>query len=223
MITTPSETPVPQLTIDLYADIICPWCYIGKKRLEEALAQRPELEVQVNWRAFLLNPSMPAQGMDRQAYLTAKFGHAASAVYGRIAMAGLDVGISFAFSDIARTPDTKPIHSLLIAAEKESWHLSEYFYQAYFIHGLDISNPDIQHQIYQQAGVEFPHSQQDRMNTASHQMEQDLAHSKTLGVDGVPFMVFNNAFSIAGAHPAETLLTVIDAALRPETQETPYI
>ena len=124
-----------RVTIDLYADIICPWCYIGKKRLETALAERPNIEFTINWRAFLLNPSMPPAGMDRQAYLAAKFGHAASAIYGRIAMAGLDAGISFAFSRIDRTPDTKPLHKLLIGAGKDSWALSEAFIRPIFSMG----------------------------------------------------------------------------------------
>ena len=83
-----------RIDVDIFADIICPWCYIGKTRLDQAFSKRPNLTPVYRWRSFLLNPSMPAEGMDRQAYLTAKFGHAASAVYGRIAMAGLDAGIS---------------------------------------------------------------------------------------------------------------------------------
>ncbi len=216
MVTTPIDFPATQLTIDVYADIICPWCYIGKRRLETALQERPQLAVKVNWRAFLLNPSMPPQGMDRQAYLTAKFGHAASAVYGRIAMAGLDVGIPFAFSDIKLTPDTKPMHSLLISDQENSWKLSEHFYKAYFIDGHDISNMDIQNQLYEDAGVTPPDRKDTNFKAAQHQMEQDLTYGKSLGIDGVPFMIFNNSFSIAGAHPAETLLAVIDAATRPE-------
>ena len=215
MVSTPADFQSAQLTIDVYADIICPWCYIGKKRLEQALAQRPDITVNLKWHAFLLNPSMPAEGMDRQAYLTAKFGHAASAVYGRIAMAGLDAGISFSFSDIKLTPDTKPLHKLIISSE-EGWKLSEFFYQAYFIDGLNISNPEIQEQLYFQAGITFPDKASPRFNTAQQQIDDDLDYGRTLGIDGVPFMIFNQAFSIAGAYPAETLLTVIDAATRPE-------
>ena len=78
--------------VEIYADIICPWCYIGKKRLDDAFAARPAITPRYIWRCFLLNPSMPEDGMDRQAYLRGKFGNAASAVYGRIAAAGLDSG-----------------------------------------------------------------------------------------------------------------------------------
>ncbi len=205
-----------QVTIDLYADIICPWCYIGKKRLETALAERPDIEFTINWRAFLLNPSMPPAGMDRQAYLTAKFGHAASAIYGRIAMAGLDAGISFAFSRIDRTPDTKPLHKLLIAAGKDSWALSEAFYQAYFLDGRDVSDPYVQADIFAKMGKTTLYDDILENDNAQSRLEQDLADSQALGIDGVPFMVFNNAFSIAGAHPSDILLKVIDASSRPE-------
>ena len=83
---------------------------------------------------------MPAGGMDRTAYLTAKFGHAANAVYGRIAQAGDEAGIAFQFSDIKRTPDTRPIHKILIAAGDAATPLSDAFYQAYFLRGEDISD-----------------------------------------------------------------------------------
>jgi predicted DsbA family dithiol-disulfide isomerase len=205
-----------RVTIDLYADIICPWCYIGKKRLETALADRPNIEFTINWRAFLLNPSMPPAGMDRQAYLASKFGHAASAIYGRIAMAGLDAGISFAFSRIDRTPDTKPLHKLLIGAGKDSWALSEAFYQAYFLDGRDISDSYVQADIFAKMGKTSLYDDISENNKSQSRLEQDLADSHALGIDGVPFMVFNNAFSIAGAHPSDILLKVIDASVRPE-------
>ena len=205
------------LTIDIYADIICPWCYIGKKRLEDALAQRPEITPEFRWRAFLLNPSMPSEGMDRQAYLTAKFGHAASAVYGRIAMAGLDAGISFNFSRISRTPDTRPLHMIMKAAGQGCWTLSEAFYQAYFIDGLDITDPDIQNQIY------FASNMTDIANlqaapsdkVLAQSVEQDLSDAGALGIEGVPYMVFNHSFAIAGAYPSDILVNAIDAAMRP--------
>ena len=205
-----------RVTIDLYADIICPWCYIGKKRIETALAERPNIEFTINWRAFLLNPSMPPAGMDRQAYLAAKFGHAASAIYGRIAMAGLDAGISFAFSRIDRTPDTKPLHKLLIGAGKDSWALSEAFYQAYFLDGRDISDSYVQADIFAKMGKTSLYDDISENNKSQSRLEQDLADSHALGIDGVPFMVFNNAFSIAGAHPSDILLKVIDTSVRPE-------
>ena len=151
------------IDIDIFADIICPWCYIGKKRLEVAFAMRPHITPRYRWRTFLLNPTMPQQGMDRQAYLHAKFGPAASAVYARISKAGSESGIDFNFMDIEKTPDTRPIHKLLIAAGQQAEPLSELFYHAYFLDGLDISSQDVQEVLIAKAGLDAPSCMQKMM------------------------------------------------------------
>ncbi len=201
-----------ELTIDVYSDIICPWCYIGKKRLEEALAQRPGLSASIRWRAFLLNPSMPRGGMDRQHYLKQKFGEASNAVYDRIAMAGKDAGIDFAFNDIALTPETSAVHTLLIASGKHSFSLSERFFQAYFLEGRDISDAEVQKDLIQQEGCENSYTK-DALQNAATQINEDIQFGGNVGIDGVPFFVFNNEFSLAGAHPAPVILSAIDAAM----------
>jgi len=202
------------IDIDIFADIICPWCYIGKKRLAEAFARRPHVNPRYRWRSFLLNPSMPQQGMDRKAYLNAKFGHAAAAVYGRIAMAGLDAGIDFQFSKISRTPDTRPIHKLLIAAGDDADRLSEEFYQAYFIDGADIADKDIQTRLIEQAGL-VPGALEKKDADSERQLRLDLDEGRTKGIEGVPLIIFNQRYSLAGAYPADVLVSAIDAALRP--------
>ncbi|MGB0584464.1 MAG: DsbA family protein, partial [Candidatus Puniceispirillaceae bacterium] len=111
--------------VEIYADIICPWCYIGKKRLDAAFAARPHVTPRYIWRCFLLNPTMPSTGMDRQAYLIGKFGNAAKAVYGRIADAGLESGIAFNFDGIQRTPDSRKTHRYLLAAAAKGHDLSD--------------------------------------------------------------------------------------------------
>ncbi|MEE8247613.1 MAG: DsbA family protein, partial [Alphaproteobacteria bacterium] len=95
------------MKIDIISDTVCPWCYIGKRRLERALAQRDELDVEITWRPFQLNPDMPAGGLGREAYLNAKFGGAqrAEQIYAAIREAGDGEGIDFAFDKIARTPN----------------------------------------------------------------------------------------------------------------------
>lgn len=204
-----------QIDVDIFADIICPWCYIGKTRLDQAFAKRPEITPVYRWRSFLLNPSMPAEGMSRQAYLTAKFGHAASAVYGRIAMAGLDAGIEFQFSDIQRTPDTRPIHQLLLAAGPESEMLANQFYQAYFLDGLDIGAVEVQDTLLEACNLSRE-ALAEKLTQAEAQMEIDLQDCHTLGIEGVPMMIFNNSLSLAGAYPPDILLNVIDSATRPD-------
>jgi len=159
----------------------------------------------------LLNPGMPAEGMDRQAYLHNKFGSAAAAVYGRIAAAGLDSGIAFNFDKITRTPDSRGVHHVLLSAQNNVEILSEAFYQAYFIDGKDIGDPDIIAGIIDQSGVDIDlgnvHS------TATHrQLEQDLFMARQLQLDGVPYFIFNEQYAVAGAHLSEHFLPVIDAA-----------
>ena len=203
-----------RIDVDIFADIICPWCYIGKTRLDQAFSQRPNLTPFYRWRSFLLNPSMPAEGMNRQAYLTTKFGHAASAVYGRIAMAGLDAGIEFQFSRIERTPDTRPIHHLLLAAGDKSEVLADHFYKAYFLDGLDISEENVQDEILKACGLDRQKLSPD-LTAAANQMEADLHDCHTLAIEGVPMIIFNDSLSLAGAYPPDILLNLIDSAARP--------
>ena len=199
------------INVEIYADIICPWCYIGKRRLEDAFAKRPDITPVYHWRAFLLNPTMPRDGMDRNAYLHAKFGHSAAAVYGRIATAGLDSGISFRFDDIRRTPDSRAAHRMLIAAGSENAMLSETLYRAYFIDGRDIGDMAVLAEIADAAGQ--PNLLEKAADDAvGRQLENNLATANMLRLDGVPFFIFDAKYAIAGAHQPEHLIPAIDAA-----------
>ena len=202
----------PKLKIEIFADIICPWCYIGKKRLEKALSERPEIDFAIEWKGFLLNPSIPQYGIDRRRYLLTKFGHAASSVYSRIEQAGKLAGIDFNFDAIQRTPDSRSVHELIIAAESNGYGLSEMFYQAYFLNGKDISSADIQQEILESSNLSEISVLQ-KITEAKKILTSDLTQANQLGIDGVPFFVFNNQISLAGAHPEHILLTAIDTAI----------
>ena len=202
----------PKLKIEIFADIICPWCYIGKKRLENALAERPDIEVTIEWKGFLLNPSIPQYGIDRKQYLLTKFGHAASSVYSRIEQAGKLSGIDFDFDAIERTPDSRSVHELIIAAGSEGYRLSEMYYQAYFLDGKDISNSDIQEEILESSNLSQI-SDLKKITEAKKLLALDFSQANYLGIDGVPFFVFNSLISLAGAHPEHILLTAIDTAV----------
>ena len=214
---SPSSLP-KHLIVDVFSDIICPWCYIGKTRLEEAFAQRPNIVPEYRWRCFLLNPTMPAGGMDRTAYLTAKFGHAANAVYGRIAQAGDEAGIAFQFSNIKRTPDTRPIHKILIAAGDAATQLSDAFYQAYFLRGEDISDSATQDKLIDEVSQTHASAADarspEKLAQAQTRLEADLRYGQSIGIDGVPLMIFNSNYSLAGAYPSDILLNAIDAAIQ---------
>jgi predicted DsbA family dithiol-disulfide isomerase len=205
-----------KIDVEIYADIICPWCYIGKQRLEAAFAARPQVTPRYIWRCFLLNPSMPEDGMDRQAYLLGKFGPAANAVYGRIAAAGLDSGISFNFDAIKRTPDSRRAHRFILAAAAAGVDLSEILFKAYFLDGVDIGNPDALASLAHAAGLDLP------ADTATdqrfdNQINTDLGMTRQLRIDGVPFMVFEGQYALAGAHLPDHIIPVIDAATTAKT------
>jgi len=199
------------LTIEIFADVICPWCYIGKRRLDAALAARPHVRPQIIWRAFLLNPTMPKEGMRRSAYLAAKFGHSAAAVYGRVAAAGMDSGIHFNFDAIERTPNSRAAQKLLLAAGTDTASLSEALYRAYFIDGRDLGDEQIL------ADILTSHDRTDlataiSSETINRQMDNDIATANQLKLDGVPYFIFGGKFAVAGAHLPEHLMPAIDAA-----------
>ena len=199
------------IQVEIYADVICPWCYIGKRRLDLAFAQRPDVRPAYIWRAFLLNPTMPVAGMDRAAYLSAKFGNSAAAVYGRIAAAGLDSGIEFRFDAITRTPDSRLAHRMLIAAGPDNAELSEAIYNAYFIEGLDIGDASVLREIAEQFGKpELIHDAAD--DAIGKQLEHHLSNANRMRLDGVPYFIFAGKYAVAGAHLPEHLVPALDAA-----------
>jgi predicted DsbA family dithiol-disulfide isomerase len=198
--------------VEIYADIICPWCFIGKKRLDAAFAERPGVSPRFVWRCFLLNPSMPEEGMDRQAYLHGKFGNAANAVYGRIAAAGLDSGITFNFDLIKRTPDSRKIHRYLLAAMAEGHDLSEAFFTAYFIDGKDLGDERVLADIANNYGIKISADvlTDPRLDA---RINNDLDMTRQLRIDGVPFMVFGGKYAVSGAHMPNHMIPLIDAAI----------
>ena len=205
------------LDVEIYADIICPWCYIGKKRLDAAFIKRPQITPRYIWRCFLLNPSMPEDGMSRQAYLMGKFGNAANAVYSRIASAGRQSGIDFNFDQIKRTPNSRKTHRYLLAAAAMGFDLSDAFFKAYFIDGRDLGNEVELNTIAREQGVNVPPE-----NLAdpelSRQIANDIEMSRQLRVDGVPYMVFAGQYAIAGAHMPEHIVPVIDGSISKPTK-----
>ena len=206
-----ATTDTRTVTVEVFADVICPWCYIGKRRLDMAFEARRDVRPSYVWRTFLLNPTMPSEGMERLAYLNAKFGNSAAAVYGRIAAAGLDSGIEFRFDAISRTPDSRPAHRMLIAAGPDSAELSEAIYRAYFTDGQDISDTAVLETI----AAEFGRS--DLIEAAAddavaRQLDTHLATGNRMRLDGVPFFIFGGKYAIAGAHLPEHLVPAIDAA-----------
>ena len=147
------------LQIDVISDVVCPWCFIGKRRLEQALRQfQPpdsELSIEVRWRPFQLNPDLPASGMERAEYLKRKFGASARDIYSRVSQVGRSVGIEFAFEPIARQPNTVDAHQLIWLAGQELRQdaMVETLFQAYFLEGADLTDRAVLLQLAVRAGL----------------------------------------------------------------------
>ena len=196
--------------IDIFSDVICPWCYIGQRRLEIAAEMHGNVSLNIQWRAFLLNPAMRREGMDRQAYINAKFGAAGASFYDRIADVGKEVGIDFNFTGIKRTPDSRPAQALLKSAPdfNSAMALKQDLFQAYFINGQDIGDDSILADLAERHHLPYP------SDPAFHAaVEQDLAEANRLNIQGVPFIIVEGEWAISGAHAPESFQPLFDAAI----------
>lgn len=204
------------LVIDVVSDVICPWCYIGKRRLERAVDMAAERHVfTVAWRPFQLNPGMPAEGMDRAAYLAAKFGDANGAreSYRRIEIVGAELGIPFRFDRIRRTPNTLDAHRLIRFGQRagRQQETVEALFEAYFTAGVDLGDRASLIEIAEGAGCDpgavesYLASDEDRAAVIA-----DDESARRMGIDGVPSFIFNRALLLPGAADAEMLVAAFD-------------
>ena len=214
------------MNIDIISDVVCPWCYIGKRQIEAALAlyaqEHPGAEKpSVTWRPFQLNPQLPAEGMSRQDYVVQKFGAARSKdIYARVAGVGAEYGIAFNFDKIARQPNTVAVHSLIALAgaagpqtEGLQDRVKEAFLHAYFLDGVDLTRTDKLIAIATAAGLDRARVEQCLADPQSrHTVEQEDQRARAIGVEGVPFFIFNGKLAVSGAQGPEALLAAMRQA-----------
>lgn len=216
------------MNIDIISDVVCPWCYVGKRQLEAALelyakrnpdADRPL----VTWRPFQLNPQLPPEGMDRREYVRQKFGAARGAdAYARVRTVGAVHGIAFAFERIERQPNTVAVHSLIALAgtapapiDGLQSRVKEAFLHAYFLDGADLTQSANLVRIATGAGLGQAAVERCLADAGSLQaVANEERRARALGVEGVPFFVFNGKLAVSGAQGSEALL---EAMLRAET------
>ena len=201
--------------IDIFSDTICPWCFIGKRRLERALAERPQAGLTLRWRAFQLNPDMPAEGMDRDRYLELKFGGAANAeaVYAQVRAAGESEDIAFAFDRMKRTPNTVRSHRLIrfAAGHDRQDAVVQALFDAYFLRGEDIGDQAVLTAAAEAAGLDPTAARAFLEGGAEAEAVQaEDAMARQAGINGVPCFVFNGQHALAGAHPPEVLFQLFD-------------
>lgn len=205
------------LDIDVVSDVMCPWCFIGKRRLERALATRPDVRVDIRWRPYQLDPTIPEGGMDRQTYLSNKFGpERARQVYGTIEEAGAAEGIAFAFDRIEKSPNTLNVHRLLRWAATAGVQnaLVERLFLAYFINGEDLTDLSFLADLAEQAGMERPVVEELLAGDADKELvSREIALAQEMGVQGVPCFIFGNKYVVMGAQDPMVLVQAIDKAL----------
>jgi predicted DsbA family dithiol-disulfide isomerase len=196
------------LSITVYSDVICPWCYVGKRRLEAALPE-PGMPapIRLTWRPFELNPDMPAEGVERKVYRTRKFGTARSAeLDARMLATGREVGIAFAFEEMKRTPNTRLAHRLIWEADRQRRQeaVVDRLFAAYFEEGLDIGRADVLAQIAAAAGLEAGGTTQALSGSESLEAVSGLEQQGyAMGIQGVPFFILLGKYAVEGAQPPE--------------------
>lgn len=201
--------------LDIFSDPICPWCYIGKARLETALERRPDHPFIIEWHPYMLNPSMPPEGMDRREYLEAKFGgpHEAVKAYLPVQEAADASGLPLELAKIIRTPSTLDAHRLIHWAGLEGRQnaVVNALFRANFVLGLDISSHDVLVAIGKNSGMDAA------VIARLLASDSDIADIKARdaeirerGLTGVPGFLVGRTYVVTGAHPVEFWLQVID-------------
>jgi predicted DsbA family dithiol-disulfide isomerase len=204
------------LQVDVISDVICPWCYIGKRRLEKAIAALDrQHEVRVRWLPFQLNPTMPNDGINRRDYRTKKFGswERSQELDAKLIAVGKEEGIHFAFDRIERTPNTQDAHRLIWLADKEGVQdaVVEALFRAYFTEGRDISKPETVIDVVAEAGLKRHEAEavldsDDGLEAIREADEQ----TRRFRVEGVPFFIVNGKLTLSGAQPPDALLAAFN-------------
>jgi predicted DsbA family dithiol-disulfide isomerase len=207
---------VATVQIDMISDVVCPWCFLGKRRLDNALASLPQIEVKLAYRPFFLDHTIPAEGLDRQSYMLAKFGaERLKTLHDPLVAAGKKDGIPYAFDQISRQPSSLNAHRLIrwahmIGSERS---VIEALFTAYWCWGKDISDIAVLKPIAIVNGFngdeveELLASDRDKA-----EVYQEAQMAKQMGVTGVPTFVFNSKYGMSGAQPAEAIVDLITKA-----------
>jgi predicted DsbA family dithiol-disulfide isomerase len=213
----PTMTTSP-LTIDVFSDVVCPWCFIGKRRLEKAIALRPDMPVEVRYRPYFLNPWVPREGMSRVDYLTTKFGSPEryEKIALRVAQAAANEGLTYNIGALARQPNTLDCHRLILWAGSigKAAQVKQRLMEIYFSEGGDLSDRDVLVQAASDCGldpVEVRNLLASDADVAA--VERAAKSAQEAGIDGVPFYVFGNVLAVSGAQAPDNLAGAIERAV----------
>ena len=203
------------LPIDIVSDVVCPWCYVGKRFLEKAVALKPEVPVELRFRPYLLNPWVPREGMSREDYLVAKFGSVEryNANNQRVADAAAAAGLVYERDKIKRQPNTIDCHRLIAWAGDDGARMKQRLMTLYFAEGGDLSDREVLVKAAVDCGMDAATV---RTRLASDEdvarIEAEAKSANEAGVQGVPFFIFGGLIAVSGAHPPEYLAQAIERA-----------
>ena len=203
--------------IDIVSDVVCPWCFIGKKRLEDAVAMKPDVPVELHWRPYFLNDWIPREGISREQYLTTKFGGVDryKGIAQRVAAAAQAEGLTYAMDKISRQPNTLDAHRLIRWAGEigKAAEMKQTLMDFYFTQGGDLTDRET---LVRAASAVGLNAEETRAALASDkdvaEVEREAEAAKEAGIQGVPMFIFDGRFAVSGAQAPETLAEAIERA-----------
>ena len=214
----------PPVRIDVVSDVVCPWCFIGKRRLEQAIALKPDIPVEVHWRPYFLNDWIPREGISREQYLTTKFGSPAAYkdIAQRVAAAAAQEGLVYAIDKISSQPNTIDAHRLIRWASGigKAADMKQQLMDLYFTEGADLTNEAVLVQAAADIGLD-PEDVRAALNSELdvEEVTREAETAKEAGIQGVPCFIFGGRFAVSGAQSPEYLAEAIERIARAEAAE----
>jgi predicted DsbA family dithiol-disulfide isomerase len=212
------------LTIDVVSDVICPWCFLGKRRLDKALMELPAVDAAITWRPFYLDPTIPEDGMDRRTYLANKFGEARlSALHDPLIEAGKKDGVPYRFEKITRTPNTRKAHPLLqfAAGSAQQHELAGRLFMAYWNEGRDIGSDAELIAIAKEGTLEEEDVRSALADVSrAAAVDREVQQAQRMGITGVPTFIIGRRLALVGAQPPSVIADAIAQAMQQASQES---
>jgi predicted DsbA family dithiol-disulfide isomerase len=209
--------------IDVVSDVICPWCFLGKRRLDAALARLDDIDVFVRWRPFMLDATIPPEGLDRQDYMLAKFGpERLKTIHDPLIQAGEELGVPYNFDLITRTPNTLDAHRLIRWAHtvERQHETAERLFMAYWSEGQDVSDRDVLARCAGEVGINAAQIRE-LLDTAQDvaETQAEIEHAGKIGVTGVPTFILGQSYALVGAQSPEVLADAIGRVAKELAEE----
>ncbi len=217
-----TQAETSPISVDIVSDVACPWCYLGKRRIEEAIPLVADIPVTIQWRPYQLDPTIPPEGVDRKEYMTAKFGdlEALRPAHERLLAMGSEVGIDYRFDDMKLSANTLDAHRLIrwAVADDLQTEVVERLFRANFTEGRNIGDKSVLADIAGEAGMNRE-AVAARLATDEDiaAVQQEIAEAQRIGVTGVPCFIVAGRYAVAGAHPADAIADVIRKAAAERT------